>query len=93
MLLLSINLNRRRFLNEYSNLDRFRDCRWLAGVLVRGAGFGILGDLIIGLIGGLLGGWVFGLVGVSASSWIGQVLVAAVGGVLLVIIIRMLRRA
>lgn len=66
---------------------------WLAGVLVRGAGFGILGDLIIGLIGGLLGGWVFGLVGVSASSWIGQVLVAAVGGVLLVIIIRMLRRA
>lgn len=66
---------------------------WLAGVLVKGTGFGILGDLIIGLIGGLLGGWVFGLVGVSASSWIGQVLVAAVGGVLLVIIIRMLRRA
>lgn len=66
---------------------------WLAGVLVRGTGFGILGDLIIGLIGGLLGGWVFGLVGVSASSWIGQILVAAVGGVLLVIIIRMLRRA
>jgi len=65
---------------------------WLAGVLVRGSGFGILGDLIIGLIGGLLGGWVFGLLGFSASSWIGQVLVAAVGGVLLVIILRMFRR-
>lgn len=66
---------------------------WLAGVLVKGSGFGILGDLIIGLIGGLLGGWLFGLFGVSASSWIGQVLVAAVGGVVLVLIIRMLRRA
>lgn len=66
---------------------------WLAGVLVKGSGFGILGDLIVGLIGGLLGGWIFGLLGVSASSWIGQVLVAALGGVLLVIILRMLRRA
>jgi len=66
---------------------------WLAGVLVKGSGFGILGDLVIGLIGGLLGGWLFGFFGVSASSWIGQVLVAAVGGVVLVLIIRMLRRA
>jgi uncharacterized membrane protein YeaQ/YmgE (transglycosylase-associated protein family) len=66
---------------------------WLAGLLVKGGGFGVIGDLIIGLIGGLLGGWLFGLLGVSASSWIGQVLVAAAGGVVLVLILRMLRRA
>jgi uncharacterized membrane protein YeaQ/YmgE (transglycosylase-associated protein family) len=66
---------------------------WLAGMFVKGSGFGIIGDLIIGLIGGLLGGWLFGLMGVSASSWIGQVLVAAAGGVVLVLILRMFRRA
>jgi len=66
---------------------------WLAGLLVKGGGFGILGDLLIGLVGGLLGGWLFGLMGISASGWFGQVLVAAIGGVVLVLIIRLLRRA
>ncbi|MGB7873076.1 MAG: GlsB/YeaQ/YmgE family stress response membrane protein [Anaerolineales bacterium] len=66
---------------------------WLAGVIVKGSGFGIIGDFIIGLIGGLLGGWLAGLLGFSASGWLGQVLVAALGGVVLVLIIRMLRRA
>lgn len=66
---------------------------WLAGVIVKGRGFGIIGDFIIGLIGGLLGGWLFGLMGISATNWIGQILVAALGGVVLVLIIRMIRRA
>ena len=65
---------------------------WLAGVLVRGSGFGIIGDFIIGLIGGVIGGWLSGLLGLSASSWLGQVLVAAAGGVVFVIIIRAIRR-
>ncbi len=65
---------------------------WLAGVLVKGSGFGLIGDFIIGLIGGLIGGWLSGFLGISASSWIGQVLVAAVGGVVLVLIIRAIRR-
>jgi uncharacterized membrane protein YeaQ/YmgE (transglycosylase-associated protein family) len=65
---------------------------WLAGLIVKGGGFGLIGDLVVGLIGGLLGGWLFGLLGVSASGWIGQVLVAAVGGVVLVLILRLIRR-
>lgn len=65
---------------------------WLAGLVVKGSGFGIIGDFIIGLIGGVLGGWLFGFLGVSATSWIGQVLVAALGGVVLVVIIRAVRR-
>ena len=62
---------------------------WLAGVLVRGRGFGLIGDLIVGLIGG----WLAGLLGIQASSLIAQILVAAVGGIVLVAIIRLVRRA
>lgn len=66
---------------------------WLTGLIVKGRGFGVIGDLVIGLLGGLLGGWLFGLVGVSPSNWLGQILVAVVGGIVLVAIVRALRRA
>lgn len=65
---------------------------WLAGVIVKGSGFGIIGDFIIGLIGGVIGGWLSGLLGLSASSWLGQILVATGGGVVLVLIVRTIRR-
>jgi uncharacterized membrane protein YeaQ/YmgE (transglycosylase-associated protein family) len=65
---------------------------WLAGLIVRGRGFGLIGDLIIGLLGGLIGGWLAGLLGIQASSWLAQILVAAMGGVVLVAIIRLIRR-
>jgi uncharacterized membrane protein YeaQ/YmgE (transglycosylase-associated protein family) len=65
---------------------------WLTGLIMRGRGFGIIGDLIIGLIGGLIGGWLFGLLGLAASSWVGEILMAVAGGVVLVAIIRALRR-
>ena len=63
---------------------------WLAGLLIRGAGFGLLGDLVIGLVGGVIGGFLAGLVGIQATSWIAQILVAAVGGVVLVWIIHLI---
>jgi uncharacterized membrane protein YeaQ/YmgE (transglycosylase-associated protein family) len=66
---------------------------WLTGMVVKGKGYGLSGDLVIGLLGGVLGGWLFGLVGYSATNWLGQVLVAFVGGVVLVAIVRVLRRA
>ena len=65
---------------------------WLAGVIVKGRGFGLIGDFIIGLIGGVIGGWLSGLLGFSATNWLGQILVAALGGVVLVAIIRAIRR-
>lgn len=65
---------------------------WLAGLIVKGRGFGLIGDLVIGLVGGLLGGWLFGFFGIAATNWIGQVFVAALGGVVLVLIIRAIRR-
>ena len=48
---------------------------WLAGVIVKGAGFGLIGDLLVGLVGGLIGGWLAGVLGLQASSWFGQILV------------------
>ena len=66
---------------------------WLAGLLVKGRGFGLLGDLVIGLLGGLVGGWLAGLFGLHSVSWLGNVVTAAVGGVVLVSIVRILRRA
>jgi uncharacterized membrane protein YeaQ/YmgE (transglycosylase-associated protein family) len=65
---------------------------WLTGLVMRGHGFGLIGDLIIGLIGGIIGGSLAGLIGIIPTSWIGHILVAAFGGIVLVAIIRALRR-
>ena len=65
---------------------------WLAGVIVKGAGFGLIGDLLVGLIGGLIGGWLAGVLGLQATSWFGQILVAALGGVVFVVVLRAIRR-
>ena len=65
---------------------------WLAGMLIRGRGFGLVGDLVIGLLGGLVGPWLAGLVGITATSWLGEIAVAALGGVVLVAVVRTLRR-
>lgn len=65
---------------------------WLAGLIVSGGGFGLIGDLIVGLIGGVIGGWLAGVMGLQASSWFGQILVAALGGVVFVVVLRAIRR-
>lgn len=65
---------------------------WLTGLVMRGRGFGLVGDLIVGLVGGIIGGSLAGLLGIVPTSWIGHILVAALGGVVLVAIIRTLRR-
>ena len=66
---------------------------WLAGQLVKGGGFGVVGDIIVGIVGALLGGYVFGLLGIAAWGLLGQILMATVGAVLLLFIIRLIKRA
>jgi len=66
---------------------------WLAGLLVKGRGFGLIGDLVIGLLGGFIGGWLAGLFGLQTVNWLGNVIMAALGGVVLVLIVRVLRWA
>jgi uncharacterized membrane protein YeaQ/YmgE (transglycosylase-associated protein family) len=69
---------------------------WLAGLVIRGRGFGLIGDILVGIAGGLLGGWLAGLIfhlsdvvnGINLQS----ILVAIVGAIVLIIIVRVLRR-
>ncbi len=57
---------------------------WLAGIIIRGRGFGIIGDIVIGIVGAMLGGWIAGIMGLYASSSAGAFLVALAGAVILV---------
>ena len=66
---------------------------WLAGKVMRGGGFGLIGDMIVGIIGALLGGWLFGVLGIHAGGLIGAIIVAFVGAVLLLFLLRVIRRA
>jgi uncharacterized membrane protein YeaQ/YmgE (transglycosylase-associated protein family) len=66
---------------------------WLAGQVMRGGGYGIVGDMIVGVIGALLGGWLFGVLGISAGGLIGSIIMAFIGAVILIFLLRMIKRA
>ena len=65
---------------------------WLEGLITRGRGFGIIGDIVIGIIGAVLGGWVARAIGLSTSSSLGAFLLALAGAVLLVGLTRFVKR-
>ena len=52
---------------------------WLAGTFMKGGGFGLVGNIVVGIIGAVIGGFVFGLVGLSAGGLIGSIVVSTVG--------------
>ncbi len=65
---------------------------WLAGLIIRGRGFGIIGDIVIGIVGAMLGGWIAGVMGLYTSSSVGAFLVALAGAVVLVGLTRFVKR-
>jgi len=67
---------------------------WLAGQFMKGRGFGLLGDIIVGVIGAFLGGWLFSTFGVSlGGGLIGSLIVAFIGAVVLLFLVRLIKRA
>jgi uncharacterized membrane protein YeaQ/YmgE (transglycosylase-associated protein family) len=67
---------------------------WLAGVIMKGGGFGVVGDIVVGIVGALIGGWLFTKMGVSAGGGlIGAILVALVGAIILILLLRLIKRA
>lgn len=66
---------------------------WLAGTLMKGGGFGLIGNIIVGIIGALVGGFVFGLLGISAGGLIGSIVTATVGAVVLLAIVKVIKKA
>ena len=66
---------------------------WLAGVLMKGRGFGLLANIVIGWIGSVIGGFTFSLLGFSSAGLIGTIITATVGACLLLAIISALKKA
>lgn len=65
---------------------------WLAGQIMKGGGFGLLGDLIVGVIGALLGGFLFGLLGLQAVGLLGSLITATVGAIVLIVLLRLITK-
>ena len=65
---------------------------FLAGTLVKGGGYGLVGDLVLGVVGAVLGGFLFGLLGITAYGLIGSLVTATVGAVALIYLIRFLKK-
>ena len=67
---------------------------WLAGQVMKGGGFGVLGDIIVGVIGALLGGFLFRTFGVSAGGGLlGSLIVATIGAIVLLFVLRLVKKA
>ena len=67
---------------------------WLAGKVVGGGGFGLLGDIVVGIIGAFAGGWLAGLLHIHiGSGFIASILTATAGAVVLILLFRLIRRA
>lgn len=65
---------------------------WLAGKIMRGDGFGIIVDIIVGIIGGWIGGSVLGWFGIHGGGLISDLIIAIIGAIILIWIIRLVRK-
>lgn len=66
---------------------------WLASAVV-GGGFGILGDIVVGIVGAFIGGYLFQTLGIAAGGgMLGSIIVATVGAIVLLLLLRLIRRA
>jgi len=61
----------------------------LAGMVMRGGGFGIVGDIIVGIVGAIIGGFLAGLLGLGTSNLIGSIIIAFIGACILIAILRL----
>lgn len=66
---------------------------WLAGILMKGGGFGLISNIVIGVIGAVLGGYVFDFLGISAGGLIGAIITATVGAALLLAVVGIIKKA
>jgi uncharacterized membrane protein YeaQ/YmgE (transglycosylase-associated protein family) len=67
---------------------------WLAGLLVKGFGFGLLGNIVVGIVGAFIAGWLFPTLGFSLGSGIvAAILHATIGAVVLLVLLRVIKRA
>ena len=66
---------------------------WLAGMVVKGGGYGLIGDVIVGIVGGVIAGWLLPRIGIFiGSGFIAAVINAFIGAVILLIVLRLIKR-
>ena len=66
---------------------------WAAGKLMKGGGYGVIADIILGILGGILGGWVVGQLGIGGGGMVWSILVAILGAVILIALTRLIKKA
>jgi len=65
---------------------------WLAGVIMKGGGYGVVGDIVVGVIGALIGGWLFTRMGGTSVGLLGAIVVATLGAIILIFLLRLVKR-
>ena len=66
---------------------------WLAGIIMQGRGFGVIGNIIVGIVGAVLGGFVFGLLGITTGGLLGAIVMATIGAIALLAIIGIVKKS
>jgi len=65
---------------------------WLAGIIMKGGGFGLIINIIVGITGAIIGGFVFGLLGIYSGGFIGSIAIATAGAILLLYIAKIVKK-
>lgn len=68
---------------------------WIAGILMEGGGFGLLGNILVGILGSFIGGWLLGELGVRLpieNALVGSIVTSVIGASVLLFIVRLIRR-
>lgn len=66
---------------------------WLAGKIIKGRGFGLVGNLVVGVVGSFLGGWLLGVFGFAFGGTVGSLVTATIGAVVLLFIVGLIKKA
>jgi uncharacterized membrane protein YeaQ/YmgE (transglycosylase-associated protein family) len=66
---------------------------WAAGKIMKGGGYGVIADIVLGIIGGFIGGWLVGKLGIGGGGMVWSILVAILGAVILIALTRLLKKA
>jgi uncharacterized membrane protein YeaQ/YmgE (transglycosylase-associated protein family) len=65
---------------------------WLAGVIMKGGGFGVIGNIIVGILGAFVGGWILPKLGIAIGGDFGGFITAVIGAVILLFIAKLIKK-
>lgn len=66
---------------------------WLAGNIMKGGGFGVVINIVVGIVGAVLGGFIFGLLGITAGGIVGSLIVATFGAIVLLFLAGLIKQS